>query len=68
MNIPDSKYPMRPVVFHFEDGMPGYFGIALDDSGKIDHLSVFVQDGICPEGKACTQIHSLEALREHGEQ
>ena len=51
---------MRPVVFHLQDGTSGYYGIALDDAGKIDHLSLFVQKGICAEGADCARGRELE--------
>lgn len=54
MRVPDSEFPMRPVVFHLADGSPGYFGVALDRAGKIDHLSLFLQQAICAEKERCT--------------
>lgn len=46
----DSKFPVRAVTFHLENGYPGYFGIALDADGKIDHFSLFVKPDLCPNG------------------
>ncbi len=59
----DSAFPMRPVVFHLQDGAPGYFGIALDDGGKIDAFSLFVMPNLCSHGASCTLGGSLEELR-----
>jgi hypothetical protein len=59
----DSPFPMRPVVFHLKDGAPGYFGLALDDEGKIDFFSLFVMPNLCSHGAACTLGGSLEELR-----
>lgn len=65
--IPDSEFPMRPVVFHLEDGTPGYFGIALTPDGQIDHLSLFIMEGICERGSECpetqTLTHMLESMK-----
>ena len=57
-----SPFPMRPIIFHLEDGTSGYIGVALADAGQIDHLSLFVMENICPDGAACTQTRSLEDL------
>jgi len=65
--IEDSAFPMRPVTFHLEDGMPGYLGIAIDDQGRIDHFSLFVMENVCPNGRTCTEAIPLEALKEHPE-
>ena len=62
LQIRESAFPVLPIVFHLADGMPGYFGIAIDDDGKIDHLSLFVQESICQYGMDCTNIHTLEEL------
>lgn len=62
IQIPESDFPMRPIVFHLKDGISGYFGIALNDGGLIDHFSVFIQTGICPKGKACDETVPLEEL------
>jgi hypothetical protein len=48
--VSDSKFPIRTVTFHLENGYPGYFGIALDADGKIDHFSLFVKSDLCPNG------------------
>ncbi len=53
IQIPESEFPMRPVVFHLEDGTAGYYGLAINTQGKIDHFSLFVQNGICKEGRPC---------------
>lgn len=50
IKIPDSKFPLRAVTFHLENGSPGYIGISLDDEGKIDHFSFFVKSDLCPNG------------------
>ncbi len=63
VQIPDSSSPMRPVTFHLADGMAGYFGIALDQNGLIDHLSLFVREGICEEGSACSRARPLKSAR-----
>ena len=60
MRLPDSPHPMRPVVFHLADGSPGYFGLALDAQGKIDHLSLFLQPGICAERERCSEGRLFE--------
>jgi hypothetical protein len=57
--IGESPYPMRPVRFHLEDGTPGYLGISLDPDRKIDHLSLFVHEGVCPNGSACTSARPI---------
>lgn len=56
VQIPESGYPMQPVIFHLADGTPGYFGIATDDVGQIDHLSLFVQRSICDGGRSCDSV------------
>ena len=50
MELPDSKYPIRTVIYHLENGSPGYFGISLNEEGKIDHFSLFVKSDMCPNG------------------
>lgn len=50
IKIPDTKFPLQTVTFHLENGYPGYFGISLDDEGKIDHFSLFVKPDLCPNG------------------
>ena len=50
IKIPESKFPIRSVTFHLENGFPGYFGISLDEQGKIDHFSLFVKSDLCPNG------------------
>lgn len=62
LTIPESTFPMRPVIFHMADGMCGYFGIAVDDAGKIDHLSLFVQPSICTGGTDCKEASPLKAF------
>ncbi len=57
--IAESAYPMSPMVFHLADGMPGYFGIALDEAGLIDYFSLYVLEKICAEGKDCTKTVPL---------
>jgi hypothetical protein len=59
----DSAFPMQPVVFHLQDGTPGYFGLALDDAGQIDHFSLFVMARICSEGASCTLGGTLKELQ-----
>lgn len=61
--IGESAFPMRPVIFHLEDGMPGYLGIAIDDQGRIDHFSLFVMENVCPHGTTCTEARPLRELR-----
>jgi hypothetical protein len=60
LRIPDSEYPLVPVVYHFPDGLPGYFGLALDPGGRIDSFSLFVTEGVCPGGKGCAKALPLE--------
>lgn len=50
VRIPDSPYPVRIAIFHFENGYPGYLGLSLDSKGKIDHFSLFVKSDLCPNG------------------
>jgi len=50
IKIPDTKFPLRTVTFHLENGYPGYIGISLNDEGKIDHFSLFVRSDLCPNG------------------
>ncbi len=61
LRAPDASRPMVPVVFHLRDGMPGYFGLALDEAGRIEHLSLFVQGVICAERERCTRGAALES-------
>lgn len=56
IQIPESSSPMRPVTFHLADGTPGYLGIAADEEGLIDHLSLFIQSSICDGGASCEKV------------
>jgi hypothetical protein len=60
IRVKDSAFPVWPVVFHFPDGMPGYFAVALDDTGRIDHFSLFITEGACPGGMTCTSGMPLD--------
>jgi hypothetical protein len=53
MEFSDSEYPARAVIFHMQDGVPGYFALALDDEEKIDHFSLFIKRDLCTGGKSC---------------
>jgi len=59
MMIPDSEFPVVPVIFHLEDGTAGYFGISLDDQDRIDSFSLFVKEEICPAGASCEKTKPL---------
>lgn len=48
-----SDLVMRTVVFFLEDGMTGYFGIALDDKDKIDDFSYFIMPDMCKSSRMC---------------
>lgn len=63
IQLEESPYPMRALTFHLQDGTPGYMGLAVDDQGRIDHLSFFVQDSLCPAGASCNQTFPLEKAR-----
>jgi hypothetical protein len=63
MELEESAYPLRAVTFHLQDGTPGYMGLAIDEQGRIDHLSFFVQDGLCAAGASCTRTLPLEKAR-----
>ena len=58
-DVPDSAFPMRPAVFHLEDGMAGYFGLALDDDDRIDHFSLILKGEICAAGLQCGKMVGL---------
>jgi hypothetical protein len=45
-----SSLVTRLAVFLFEDGMTGYFGVALDGEGKIDDFSYFILPDLCAKG------------------
>ncbi len=64
--IPESAHPLRAVTFHLADGTSGYVGLAIDDDGKIDHLSLFVQPGICRKPHPCPLSRSLDERRPGG--
>jgi len=55
MEFSDSEFPVRAVLFHMQDGVPGYFALALDDEEKIDHFSLFIKRDLCRGGKRCDQ-------------
>ncbi|MEM7205437.1 MAG: serine hydrolase domain-containing protein [Planctomycetota bacterium] len=48
--VPHLDRPMRAVIFHLENGFPGYFGFGLDEDGKIEEFSLFVKSDVCPHG------------------
>jgi len=54
ISIPGTDAPMVAVVWHFTDGMSGYYGITLDSDNLIEDLSLFVRDNICHDGSGCT--------------
>lgn len=56
--LPASKIPMRTVTFHLENGYPGYYGISLNEAGKIVEFSLFVKGDMCPNGadRQCARI------------
>lgn len=58
-DVPDSEFPMRPAVFHLEDGMAGYFGLALDDDDRSDHFSLILKAEICAAGLQCEKMVGL---------
>lgn len=47
MEMKQSEFPVRVLVFHLEDGSPGSITFSLNDNGKVDHLSLFVHNQIC---------------------
>lgn len=57
--VPDSAFPMRTAVFHLEDGMAGYFGLALDDDDRIDHFSLILKADVCAAGSKCDRMVGL---------
>ncbi len=48
VEMQDSSFPMRIATFHLKNGFPGSITVALNNEGKIDHLSLFVHRQICP--------------------
>ncbi|NJL29700.1 MAG: hypothetical protein HC897_18325 [Thermoanaerobaculia bacterium] len=48
-----SERVTRTVVFFLEDGMTGYFGIALDDKDKVDDFSYFLMPELCKSSNMC---------------
>ncbi len=66
VKLPDSRYPVRIAIFHFENGYPGYLGLSLNEEGKIDHFSLFVKSDICPNGvdPLCNKI--IKTISEEG--
>lgn len=56
--LPNSKRAMRAVTFHLENGFPGYFGISLDEAGKVAEFSLFVKGDICRNGadRECADV------------
>jgi hypothetical protein len=62
LDIGESEFQMRPVSFHFENGMPGYMGASIDDDSRITHLSFFVQERVCPNGKQCRVARPIEEV------
>ncbi len=59
MTIEESPWPMRPIVFHLADGTSGYLGLAVSDDGLIDHLSLFIRNGICANAHPCAEMYPL---------
>ena len=53
MDFGDSDYPVRSVMFHMQDGVPGYFALALDGDDMLDHFSLFIKRDLCSGGKRC---------------
>jgi hypothetical protein len=45
-----SSQVVRIAVFLLEDGMTGYFGVALDEQGLIDDFSYFLLPDLCAGG------------------
>ena len=56
------EWPLRVVVFHLENGFPGYFGIALNDDGLIAEFSLFVKGDLCPNGTDRKCAHNVRTL------
>ncbi|MCB0278140.1 MAG: beta-lactamase family protein [Calditrichaeota bacterium] len=54
LKIADSEFPVRVATFHLADGLPGQMSFSLDESGKIDHFSLFVHPQICSNGQTKT--------------
>ncbi len=54
VSLKQSEYPIRVLVFHLEDGSPGSISFSLNQDGKVDYLSLFVHDQICPNRKSKT--------------
>ncbi len=54
LKLKQSEYPMRVLVFHTEDGSPGSVSFSLDNTGKIDYLSLFMHERICSNRKTKT--------------
>ena len=54
LDLLDSEAPMLIALWHYADGLSGYFGIALDDDGLIEHFSLFVRRGLCDGGRNCS--------------
>lgn len=46
----DDK-PIRSLLFHFNDGMPGSISFTNLDPSTITNLSLFVTSAICPNGQ-----------------
>jgi len=59
LSLPDAGEAMRPVTFHLADGTSGYLGLALDERGKVVHMSLFVQRSICGGGTGCEVARGL---------
>lgn len=60
--IDTTAFEVRRTVFRLEDGTPGLLAIALDDDGRIDHLSLFVKPDLCANDPHCqTEAVALEA-------
>jgi hypothetical protein len=51
--VSDSNAPMLVVLWHYDKGLSGYFGVTLDDGGLIADLSLFVRRDLCREGAEC---------------
>lgn len=64
--LPDAGEAMRPVTFHLADGTSGYLGLALDERGKVVHMSLFVQRSICGGGTGCELARGLEEVARAG--